>query len=40
MSGLQLKPMKCTFATEQIEYLGHTLTPEAVMPNDKNVHVN
>ena len=37
-SGLQLKPTKCTFATEQIEYLRHTLTPEGVKPNEKNVH--
>ena len=36
-SGLQLKPTKFTFATEQIEYLGHTLTPEGVKPNKKNV---
>jgi len=31
-------PRKCTLATEQIEYLRHTLTLEGVKPNDKNVH--
>ena len=36
-AGLQLKPSKCTFATEEIEYLGHTLTPEGVKPNSKKV---
>ena len=32
---LRLKPSKCTFATEDIEYLGHTLTPKGVKPNSK-----
>ena len=36
-AGLRLKPSKCTFATEEIEYLGHTLTPEGVRPNSKKV---
>ena len=27
-AGLRLKPEKCKFATQEIEYLGHTLTPE------------
>ena len=36
-AGLRLKPSKCTFATEEIEYLGHTLTPEGVKPNSKKV---
>jgi len=36
-SGLRLKPTKCTFATKKIEYLGHTLTPEGVKPNEKGV---
>ena len=35
--GLRLKPSKCMFATEEIEYLGHTLTPEGVKPNSKKV---
>lgn len=32
-----MKPSKCTFATEEIEYLGHTLTPEGVKPNATKV---
>ena len=36
-SGLRLKPSKCTFTTEEIEYLGHTLTPEGVKPNATKV---
>ena len=28
-AGLRLKPSKCTFATTEIQYLGHTLTPKA-----------
>ena len=27
-SGLRLKPSKCMFATTEIQYLGHTLTPD------------
>ena len=36
-SGLRLKPSKCRFATTEIEYLGHTLTPVGVRPNDSKV---
>ena len=36
-AGLRLKPSKCMFATEEIEYLGYTLTPEGVKPNSKKV---
>ena len=36
-AGLRLKPSKCMFATAEIEYLGHTLTPEGVRPNNKKV---
>ena len=36
-SGLRLKLSKCMFATGEIEYLGHTLTPEGVKPNERNV---
>ena len=36
-SGLRLKPSKCSFATTEIEYLGHTLTPEGVRPNDSKI---
>ena len=33
-AGLRLRPDKCTFATTQIQYLGHTLFPEGVKLND------
>ena len=36
-AGLRLRPEKCLFATEKIDYLGHTLTPFGVQPNDRNV---
>ena len=36
-AGLRLRPEKCLFATERIEYLGHTLTSSGVQPNDQNV---
>ena len=34
-AGLRLRPEKCLFATERIDYLGHTLTPFGVQPNDQ-----
>ena len=36
-AGLRLRPEKCVFATEQVEFLGYTLTTEGVRPNWKNV---
>ena len=36
-AGLRLKPEKCNFATQKIEYLGHTLIPEGVKPNETNI---
>ena len=36
-AGLRLRPEKCVFATEQVEFLGYTLTTEGVRPNRKNV---
>ena len=35
--GLKLKPKKCTFAQTKIDYLGHTLSPQGVQPNDAKV---
>ena len=36
-AGLRLKPSKCAFAQEQVEYLGHTLSSSGVSPNNKKV---
>lgn len=36
-AGLRLKPNKCVFAADEIEYLGHTLTAEGVKPNSGKV---
>ena len=36
-AGFRLKPSKCTFATTEIQYLGHTLTPVGVKPNDSKI---
>ena len=35
--GLRLKPSKCEFAANEIEYLGHTLTVQGVRPNSGKV---
>ena len=36
-AGLHLKPAKCKFTTKVIQYLGYTLTPGGVRPNDAKV---
>ena len=36
-TGLHLKPSKCMFAANEIEYLGHTLTTQGVRPNSGKV---
>ena len=35
--GLKLKPAKCHFAREQVEYLGHLITRSGLKPNPKLV---
>jgi len=35
--SLRLRPEKCHFARAEIEYLGHTLTPSGVKPNNAKV---
>ena len=35
--GLKLKPTKCVFARERVDYLGHTLSAEGVQPNSAKV---
>ena len=36
-AGLRLKPQKCVFMQQQVEYLGHTISSEGVRPNDKKI---
>ena len=35
--GLRLKPKKCVFARERVDYLGHALTADGVQPNSAKV---
>lgn len=36
-AGLSLKVSKCSFATTQMEYLGHDLTPDGIKPTERLV---
>ena len=36
-ANLKLKPEKCRFLQQKIEYLGHTLTADGVCPNDGKI---
>ena len=35
--GLKLKPAKCQFIREEVEYLGHLITPQGLKPNPRLV---
>ena len=35
--GLKLKPTKCQFIREEVEYLGHMITPQGLKPNPQLV---
>jgi len=32
-AGLKLKPSKCHFIQQKVEYLGHLITPQGISPN-------
>ena len=36
-AGLKLKPTKCHFACQEIEYLGHRVTPQGLQPTDHHI---
>ena len=36
-AGLKLNPKKCKFVCEEVEYLGHLVTPSGLKPNDRNL---
>ena len=33
-AGLKLRPSKCHFVKQEVRYLGHTVTPDGLKPND------
>ena len=35
--NLKLKPMKCHFVRQSVEFLGHVLTPQGLQPNPRQV---
>ena len=36
-AGLELKPSKCPFICQEVEYLGHLITPSGIRPNPNRV---
>jgi len=36
--GLKLKPSKCSFVKEEVEYLGHLFTPDGLKTNSRTVN--
>ena len=39
LHGLKLKPLKCEFFLEKIEYLGHSVSSKGVWPSRDNLKV-
>ena len=38
-ANVKLNPKKCSFVKQKVEYLGHVVTPDGVMPNPEKVRV-
>ena len=38
-ANLKLNPKKCEFMSEEVEYLGHIVTPQGLKPNQRNLDV-
>ena len=36
-AGLKLKPFKCHFISQEVQYLGHILTPQGMQPNPDRI---
>ena len=36
-ASLKLKPSKCHFGCQQVEYLGHLITPQGLLPNLRKI---
>ena len=37
VAGFKLKPSKCHFICQEVEYLGHLITPSGIHPNPNRV---
>ena len=37
-AGLKLNPAKCRFVCDEVEYLGHLVTPAGLKPNKHNLN--
>ena len=38
-AGLKLKPKKCAFGQEEVEFLGHVITDRGIKPNPKRIEI-
>ena len=36
-AGLKLKPVKCAFFQQEVQYLGHLISPSGVMPDPSKI---
>jgi len=37
-AGMKLKPEKCSFMLQEVEYLGHTISAKGLQPTTQKVH--